>query len=504
MPPRGDIASFVKALKASALLGHQVVHHQVLPARKGGWKEPGVPFHPTVQALLDESGIQSLYTHQARAVDLARSGRDTVVATPTASGKTLCYTLPVLDAVARDPKARALYLFPLKALAQDQLRTFEDLTARWQGPDRPTTAIYDGDTTSYKRGRIRQSPPNVLLSNPEMLHLSILPFHEQWAGFLKDLRFVVVDEAHTYRGVMGSNMAWVFRRFERVCSHYGAKPTFIFSTATVGNPKELAQQLTGRAAEVVTESTAPVGHRHFLFINPFDGAARGAIQLLQAALPRGLRTIVYTQSRKMTELIAVWAAESCPDFAGRISAYRAGFLPEERREIEARLAGGELLAVVSTSALELGIDIGNLDLCLLVGYPGSIMATWQRSGRVGRSSQESAVVLLGHEDALDQYFMANPGRFFDLAPESAVLNPSNPVVMDRHLACAAADLPVDGNEPWLQQPGVMASVKRLEARGELLVSADGSRIFSSRKAPQRRVNLRGAGSPLRILDGESE
>ena len=291
---------------------------------------------------------------------------------------------------------------------------------------KPTAAIYDGDTSAYRRKRIREAPPNVILTNPEMLHLSFLAHHRKWAGFFEGLQTVVVDEVHTYRGVMGSHVAQIFRRFHRICRRYGASPTFVFSSATVANPARLACQLTGHSVTAITQSGAPRGPRNLVFINPETGPAQAAILLLRAALHRKLRTIVYTQSRKLTELITMWVAEQSGDLAERISAYRAGFLPEERREIESRLANGDLLAVISTSALELGIDIGDLDLCILVGYPGSVVSTWQRGGRVGRSGQDSALILIAGEDAVDQFFMRNPQDFINRAPEAAVINPYNP------------------------------------------------------------------------------
>jgi DEAD/DEAH box helicase domain-containing protein len=314
---------------------------------------------------------------------------------------------------------------------------------------------------------------------------------------------VVVDEVHTYRGVMGSHMAQVFRRLRRICSYYRSNPLFIFNSATVANPSELAAQLTGFEVQAILKSGSPKGRRHILFIDPIEGPAQTAILLLKAALKRRLRTIVYTQSRKLTELIAIWAGSYAGENAGRISAYRAGFLPEERREIEQKLTNGDLLAVISTSALELGIDIGDLDLCLLVGYPGTIVSTWQREGRVGRSGQDSAMVLIAGEDALDQYFMRNPEDFLRRAPEMAVVNPYNPEILAKHTACAAAELPLEAKESFMMHATVRTVVKKLETRGELLRSETGDTWFSSRKAPHRHINLRGIGSRFNIIDGES-
>ena len=496
------IKEYIQSLIASKRLGDQVVHHMVIPDHPPSLSKPGKPWPEQIKYIIKSAGIHDLYQHQADAVDLIRSGRHLVVATPTASGKTLIYNLPVLENVLKNPESKALYIFPLKALAQDQMRTFKEM-AETDGQIKPTIEIYDGDTTAWHRKRIREAPPNILLTNPEMIHLSLLAHHRKWADFFSGLDMVVVDEVHTYRGIMGSHMAQVFRRLRRICSFYGADPTFIFCSATVSNPSQLAQQLTGLTVETITKSGAPMGAKHIVFMNPVQGPAQTAILLLKAALHRGLRTIVYTQSRKLTELIAIWAGSQSGAFADRISAYRAGFLPEERREIEARLTKGELLAVISTSALELGIDIGDLDLCLLVGYPGSVVATWQRGGRVGRSGQDSALILIAGEDALDQYFMRYPKEFIKREPEAAVVNPYNPDILSKHLVCAAAELPLKPDEPFMAHETVKKTALKLEFNGKLLRSQDGKEIYSSRRAPHRHVNLRGTGSQYNIVSSKT-
>lgn len=497
---QGTVGDYIKALKRYEVLAPFVVDHREIPGREAVYAEPSPPFPEKIVRLLETLGISRLYAHQVRAVDLIRQGRHTVVATPTASGKTLIYNLPVIETVLDNPEARALYLFPLKALARDQLKGLQALFDAVDSPLPMRAAVYDGDTTSHQRTKIRNRPPNVVLSNPEMLHLSILPFHARWAEFIKNLAYVVIDEVHTCRGVMGSHMAWVLRRLLRICAAYGARPVFVFCSATIGNPGRLASALTGLDVVAVKESSAPSSGKHFLMLNTPEGAAQTAIALLHAALSRDFRTIVYCQSRKMTELIALWAAQRAGAFKDRISAYRAGFLPEERRDIEAGLSDGSLLAVITTSALEMGIDIGSLDLCILVGYPGTVMATWQRAGRVGRSGRDSAVVLIGHEDALDQYMMNHPDEFFTMAPETAVINPENPVIMKRHLVCAAADLPLSDGEPFVSDPAVTRAVSDLERNGGLLRSEDGDLLFSPGKYPQRTVSLRGTGEAMDIVD----
>ena len=504
-PPPSKIKEYLQSLTRSERLGAQVVFQTVLPKSPALWGESITAYPAVIQQALGAVGIKSLYRHQSQAIEKIRCGQHVIVATPTASGKSLIYNLPVLEKFQADPDSRSLYIFPLKALAQDQLRAFEQMAVHFE-PNQPTAAIYDGDTSAYRRKRLREAPPNVILTNPEMLHLSFLAHHRKWKTFFKNLQTVVIDEVHTYRGVMGSHIAQIFRRFNRICRRYGASPKMIFSSATVGEPARLAHQLTDQSVAAITRSGAPRGNRHMVFVNPETGPAQAAILLLKAALHRELRTIVYTRSRKLAELISVWAAEQSGKYADRISAYRAGFLPRERREIEARLSSGNLLAVISTSALELGIDIGDLDLCILVGYPGSIVSTWQRGGRVGRSGQDSALILVAGEDALDQFYMRNPGDFMNRPPEAAVVNPYNPHVLARHLECAAAELPLESRESMITDENAAPTVALLEDSGTLLRSADGTMLFARRKIPHRNVDIRGSGNRFQIIcrtSGES-
>ena len=407
------VASYVRALLDSERLGDQVVYHKTMLPREAVRLPNTRPWSRAIQDILAAQGIEQLYSHQAMATDMVRAGRHVVVATPTASGKTLVYNLPILETFLQDPECRALYLFPLKALAQDQLKNLEALTAHWPADARPRAAVYDGDTTDYRRRKIRESPPNMLLTNPEMVHLSICPHHETWSAFLAGLQFVVVDEVHTYRGVLGSHMAQVFRRLLRICRRYGARPTFVFCSATVANPAELARRLTGLEVETVLEKRrAPRASAITSFSIPWKARLR---RLSCSCRPPCSAVCAQssTPSRARSRNSSACGRSSAPaPYRERISAYRAGFLPEERREIEAKMASGELLAVVSTSALELGIDIGALDLCVLVGYPGTVMSTLQRGGRVGRSMRESAVALIAHEDAPGPVFHAQPASLF--------------------------------------------------------------------------------------------
>ena len=502
MEKKTDINEYIRALKGSDRLGRQVVYHTVLPGKTADFAEPEKPFPENIQAMIQNLGIGRLYEHQTRALDRVRSGSHVAVATPTASGKSLVYNLSVLETLSADSNSKALYVFPLKALAQDQLRHFRWLAAKFQGRP-PTARIYDGDTPARLRKRIREAPPNILLTNPEMIHLSILPYHHQWAAFLKRLQIVVVDEIHVYRGILGAHIAQVFRRLRRICAFYGVSPTFVFCSATVGNPGQHAEQLTGLTVKPVIRSGAPQGRRHIVFLNPPEGPIQPAIQLLIAALHRGLKTIVFTQSRKLAELITVWTRRRAEKFANKVSVYRAGLMPRERRDIEAGLATGELLGVISTSALELGIDIGDLDLCILVGYPGSLVATWQRGGRVGRNGKDSALILIAGEDALDQYVIRNPAEFVRTAPEAVVVNPYNREVLSRHLICAAAELPLENPEPMMRHQPVMAEVVSLTRAGELLAGREGDTYYSARRFPHRDVDLRGIGNRFRIIDEQT-
>ncbi|MFA5903258.1 MAG: DEAD/DEAH box helicase [Desulfobacula sp.] len=498
-----SLDEYIGALKKYKGFAGDIVCHKTIPPREARFALKNPAFKNNLSPLLKFLGIKKLYHHQKTAIDLIEKGVHTVIATPTASGKSLIYNLPVIDRLMQDPASCALYLFPLKALARDQLNTVQHLlrTAGSVQPEAPElkAAVYDGDISPYQKTKIRKAPPHILLSNPEMLHLSMLAHHHLWESFFRNLRYVVIDEVHTYRGVMGSNMAWVFRRLQRICRHYGSSPVFIFCSATIGNPASLCENLTGLTVSVVDESSAPAGKKEVILMRGLEGAANTSIALIHAAVHRNLRTICYTQSRKITELIAIWASRRATGFSDRISAYRAGFLPEERRVIEEQLASGDLLAVISTSALELGIDIGNLDICILVGYPGTIMSTWQRAGRVGRDGKDSALILIAHEDALDQYFINHPDIFFNMPPEKAVINPDNKVILSRHLECAAAELSLHKTEAFLCNEAVQKALAGLESEAKLLKSREGDFWHAAQKAPHRDVNLRGTGKSLTIF-----
>src|ERR1700716_2933607 len=408
-------------------------------------------------AVYAEKGVGKLYSHQAAAAAAVHAGRNAVVVTPTASGKALCYNLPVLNAVLENPDTRALYLFPTKALAQDQLAELHDLARRLD--DRFGVFTYDGDTPSDARKAIRERG-HVVLTNPDMLHTGILPHHTKWMRLFENLRYIVLDELHTYRGVFGSHLANVLRRLRRVARFYGSNPQFICCSATIANPGELASQLIQREVEVVEENGAPAGEKVFVFYNPPIvnrnlGIRRSyiyeATRVAKELLARKLQTIVFSNSRLHTEVLLTYLQQANPPKPGQaepIRGYRGGYLPKERREIERGLRDGRILGVVTTTALELGIDIGSLDACVMAGYPGSIASTWQRAGRAGRRSGSSCAVFVASSAPLDQFIVQHPEYFFGSSPEHAHIQPDNLEILVNHLKCAAFELPLSPEEQF--------------------------------------------------------
>jgi DEAD/DEAH box helicase domain-containing protein len=496
------VREFVESLVASGSFEGQIVHRRAIPPAPARYRELETPLSPELRAAAARLGVERLYAHQAEAIDLIRRGRDVAVVTPTASGKSLVNYLPTAEMIARQG-GHALYLFPYKALAQDQGKKLEVFGRGLMGLRNLTVDIYDGDTPQARRRRIRAEPPDILITNPDMLHLGLLAYHGEWARFFGALRLVVIDELHVYRGIFGSHFAHVMRRLSRVCAHYGAEPRYLVGSATIGNPAAFTESLLGRRFAVVSESGSPRSGRHFLFVNPVGSPYTAATRLFTCAIRAGLRTIAFTKARRITELMHSWAIEQAGvDLAGRIASYRAGYLPEERRVIERKLFRGELMGVIATSALELGIDVGGLDVCILVGYPGSVMSAWQRVGRVGRQERDSLVVLVAQPDALDQYFMAHPEEFFERGFEPAVVDPSNSAVAGAHIVCAGAELPVsrDEAEAYVGADALAALV----AEGRLAQDETGERYFSFKRRPHQEVNLRSGGESFAILADDGE
>ncbi|MCB2199235.1 DEAD/DEAH box helicase [bacterium] len=493
------LADFLLRVEQDERYGKEVVHRERIAASPARFTALNPPLPPPLAEALRAEGIQRLYSHQVEGVQGARDGNNVVTVTPTASGKTLNFLLPILEAMVADPDARAILIFPIKALAQDQLKRIQEMTAR-PGLDHIRTAIYDGDTPRAERTKIRKDPPNLLLTNPDMMHQGMMPFHTQWEKLFRNLRFVVVDELHGYKGIFGSHVLQILHRLRRIAGFYRAKPQFLAASATIANPGGLAKELTGLDFEVVEKSGAATAERNFLFINPMTSLYTSAVRLLTEAVDSGLKTIVFTKARKITELIHSWTLQSDPGLGARLSAYRSGYLPSERREIEGKLRSGELDGVIATSALEMGIDIGGLDVAILVGYPGTIAATWQRGGRVGRQERDSAVFLIALPDALDQYFMRHPDDFFRRPVESAVVDGANPYLLGSHLACAAQEVPLRLDEPIWPRTTLEPAIRALVQKGDLLEAAGGKVYFSKRKQPQREIDIRAGGATFTIFE----
>jgi DEAD/DEAH box helicase domain-containing protein len=456
-------------------------------------------------ASLSARGISQLYTHQAEAFAHVLGGRNVVTITPTASGKTLCYNAPVLNAILKDPSTRALYLFPTKALAQDQLAELHTLSQLVTRDEDLQIGVftYDGDTPADARRAIR-GKAHVVLSNPDMLHAGILPHHPRWAKLFENLRFVVIDELHAYRGVFGSHLSNILRRLQRICRHYGSDPIFICSSATIANPRELAEGLTGKPFELVEKSGAPRGEKFFLFVNPpvvnselgirrsyLAEARRVSLEFLK----HQLQLILFAQSRLAVELLTTYLKDAFHGPAGAadvIRGYRGGYLPNRRREIERGLREGQVRAVVSTNALELGIDIGALDASVMAGYPGTIAATWQRAGRAGRRTTRSAAVLVASSAPIDQFIVRNPSYFFDASPEHALINPDNLHILLDHVKCAAFELPFADDEQFGQEH--VQEVLAVLGEEGFVHHADGQWNWTSESYPADAVSLRSVSS----------
>jgi DEAD/DEAH box helicase domain-containing protein len=450
---------------------------------------------PRIVEALKARGVQQLYSHQAKAFDTVAKGEHLVVVTPTASGKTLCYNLPVLQGLVQQPEARVLYLFPTKALAQDQLAELMELSKTL--PDM-RMFTYDGDTPQDARRSVR-ARANLVLTNPDMLHSGILPHHTKWVNLFQNLKYVVIDELHAYRGVFGSHLANVLRRLKRICRHYGATPQFIMASATIANPGDLAQRLTGETVVELDESGAPTGEKTFMVYNPpvvnpelgirapyLGETSKLAIRFLR----QKVATIVFCQSRLSTEVVLASIKKGVEDKTGDsgiVRGYRGGYLPLRRREVEQGLRSGEVLGVVSTSALELGIDIGHLDLAVLAGYPGTIASMWQQAGRAGRRTGESAAVMVATSSPMDQYLAAHPDYLFGASPEHARINPENPFILINHVKCAAFELPIGAEEAF--GGDVSSHLAALEDEG-VLHRAGEHFHWSSETYPADHISLR--------------
>src|SRR6476659_1390165 len=495
-----EVDAVLAGLLSEPSMARGVVHHAVLPPRPAAYGAFPAWLDPRIVAGLAGRGIERPYTHQAEAIEAAHAGEDLVVVTPTASGKTLCYALPILQALADDPASRALLLFPTKALGQNQVTELAELS-RAAGLH-VSASTYDGDTPAPIRSAIR-SAGQVVATNPDMLSSAILPHHTKWFQLFEQLRYIVIDELHTYRGVFGGHVANVLRRLLRICAHYGSHPVIVCCSATIGNPGELASALIGRPVRVIDRAGSPAGERHLVLVDPpvldpSSGARGSALTLAQRwALPflrAGRQTIVFGRSRVAVELLLTGLRESLRESRGprsRVRGYRGGYLPTERRSIERGLRDGEILGVVSTNALELGVDIGRLDVSILAGYPGSVAATWQQFGRAGRRQGTSVSVLVASGAPVDQYVIHHPEFLLDNAPEEARLDPDNLHVLLAHLRAATFELPFEPGEVFGPAPAddLLAF---LGEEGHIRQAADGRWYWSSENFPASEISLRAA------------
>jgi DEAD/DEAH box helicase domain-containing protein len=506
-----DARTALDELAADPDLEGRCVYRELLPARTPRYASLMEPLHPEVTARLRARGIDPLYAHQAAGIEALREGRSIVVATGTASGKSACYQVPIVSSVIEGRRDTALLIYPTKALAQDQLRAMRSWLVSGL-----RAVTYDGDTSYDERTWARKNA-NVVLTNPEMLHMGILPSHKRWGTFLTRLRYVVVDELHTLRGIFGSHVAHVLRRLRRVCEHYGAQPVFCFASATIGNPGELASALCGLPVEQIDDDASPRAERVLAcWQRPLlDGhsGARGSANVETAELMTrfarsGHQTLAFTRSRRGAEVVAQIArrrmADAAPELADRVAAYRAGYLPEERRALEADITNGRLLGIAATNALELGVDVGGLDAVILNGFPGTLASLWQQAGRAGRTGRRSAAVLVAGDDQLDQWYAAHPQELSRRAPERAVVNPQNPYVLRAQVACAAHELPLEpGDERWFGT-GLDDAVREL-VQADLLTPRAGRMYWAGEHPPARDVGLRtGSSIEYRFVDTDEE
>ena len=491
------LAAALEALRSR--LGAELVAELELPPEPARFGALVPPLAAPLAAALAAAGAARLWSHQAEAISAARAGDNVLVTTATASGKSLIFQLPVLEEALAGGRGRALFLFPLKALGQDQRAKLTALAAA-AGLDEESAgcAIYDGDTPAHERARIRRRPPRVLITNPDMLHLGLLPHAGAWSEYLRDLRWIVLDELHAYRGVFGCHLHHVLARLLRHARALGARPCFVAASATAAGADEFAAALAGAPFRWISSSGAPREARRFLLVRPLASPYTTTLDVFSTLIASGQKTIAFTKARRITELLWTWLARRDRELARRVRSYRAGFLPEERREIERRLFAGELDGVLSTSALELGIDVGGLDACVLVGYPGSAMATWQRSGRVGRSGRPSITVLVALPDALDQWLLDHPGQLLERPLERLVVDPDNELVARQHLVCAAVERPLSPVDDGALLERFAPVVGELLREGRLARSADGSEIVSTVRRPTRDVSLRGSGASFTI------
>jgi DEAD/DEAH box helicase domain-containing protein len=494
------IDDFIKSIKRMSSYKKQIIHIEKIPAQEANFGELEKPLPQNIQTCLLNRKIK-FYSHQAEAINIARQGKNVIIATPTASGKTLAFNIPILEALTNNKKATALYLYPTKALTNDQLKVLRELEK--DTCIKADANVYDGDTPQSQRVAIRENS-RIILTNPYGLH-QYLPWHYKWRTFLQNLKFIVIDEAHVYRGVFGSNVAMVLRRLLRICSFYHSNPQIILSSATIANPKEHACKLTGKDFDVVSEDGAPRGNKSFVFWNPPFIDATNEIRrsthqetkdVLTLNILQNLQTLCFTTSRQMAELITRWTKEELTRRAKSpniVTAYRAGYLPQERRDIENRLKNKNLIGVVSTNALELGIDIGSLDSVIISGYPGTVISTWQQAGRAGRTNADSLVTLVAFQNPLDQYFMKHPDDFFGRPHEQAIIDLHNQYISLGHIMCASSELPINEEDKQFFPELLSESIQALE-KENLIRKTPRGYVYSGTARTTEVVNLESISS----------
>ncbi|MCS0672190.1 DEAD/DEAH box helicase [Cytobacillus firmus] len=510
MKVRKNLPEIMKELISEQQYKDNIVHWHTIEEKEA--KTDGLPedIHPSLMEALHKRGITRLYTHQKTSYRTAMTGDSLVAVTPTASGKTLCYNLPVLQTIVNDPDARALYMFPTKALAQDQKSEINEIIQE-SGLD-INSYTYDGDTPANIRQKVRRAG-HVVITNPDMLHSAILPHHTKWVSLFENLKYVVIDELHIYRGVFGSHVANVIRRLRRICRFYGSDPIFICTSATIANPLELAEKLTEKPMKLVDNNGAPSGKKHFVFYNPpivnkplniRRSATLEARKLAGELLKNKIQTIVFARSRVRVEILLTYLQELVKHKLGpkAIRGYRGGYLPTQRREIEKGLRSGEIYGVVSTNALELGVDIGQLQVCIMTGYPGTIASSWQQAGRAGRRHGESLVIMVASSSPLDQYVIQNPDYFFNKSPETARINPDNLIILVDHIKCAAYELPFNAGERF----GTFETEEVLEYLAEeRVLHQNGDKFYWMKDSfPAHNISLRSASQENVVIIDQSD
>ncbi|GKV67983.1 putative ATP-dependent helicase YprA [Sporosarcina sp. NCCP-2716] len=498
MTDNRDLQHLIEELKKDKDFAGNVKHYKVLEGKEAVYASFPPGLHPSLEKALAVKGIGRLYSHQRTAFDLASAGSSFTAVTPTASGKSLCYHLPVLQSVLDDPASRALYLFPTKALAQDQLADLHELIEA--SGETVLSYTYDGDTAPGLRTKVRKSG-NIVLTNPDMLHSGILPHHTKWVSLFENLKYIVIDELHTYKGVFGTHVAHVLRRLQRICAYYGSHPVFICTSATIANPKQLAESLTNTRMELIADNGAPAGRKHFLFYNPpvvheTFGIRRSAVLEVRDIAARlyreSVQTIIFAKSRVRVEMLVTYMKELTKKklMDETIMGYRGGYLPSERRKIERGLRDGTIKTVVSTNALELGIDIGQLQACVMTGYPGNIASALQQAGRAGRRQDDALIIYVAQSMPLDQYIIENPGYLLGGSPEEAHIHPDNIMILMDHLRCASFELPFSLDDRYAEFD-VQQLLEFLASEGVLVLAGDQWHWMTER-FPASEVSLRSA------------